>query len=134
MKQINSPKFTKQHMCINCDYTCSKLSDLHKHYSTRKHQYGTNETQMKQQNSLSCEICNSIFYSRTTLWRHKKICTEVINNTIVNTSSPLDQQPKTSSDDMQTSLILELVKQNQEFKQLLIEQNKTIIEVAKNSQ
>jgi hypothetical protein len=37
-------------------------------------------------------------------------------------------------DQMQTNLILELVKQNQEFKQLLIEQNKTIIEVAKNSQ
>jgi hypothetical protein len=33
---------------------------------------------------------------------------------------------------MQTNIILELVKQNQEFKQLLIEQNKTIIELAKN--
>ena len=42
---------------------------------------------------------------------------------------------------MQMSLILELVKQNQEFKNLLIqqsaqmmEQNKTMIDVAKNSQ
>jgi hypothetical protein len=44
--------------------------------------------------------------------------------------------PKQSHDDdqSQTNLILELVKQNQEFKQLLIEQNKTIIEVAKNNQ
>ena len=137
MKQKNSPKVAKQHTCVNCDYTCSKLSDLHKHYSTRKHQYGTNETEMKQHFSLSCEICNNIFFSRTTLWRHKKICTEVINNNIVNTSQPqiqLTPSTHTSSDDMQTSLILELVKQNQEFKQLLIEQNKTIIEVAKNSQ
>jgi hypothetical protein len=46
-----------------------------------------------------------------------------------------------NNDETQTTLILELVKQNQEFKDLLIqqsnqmiEQNKTIIEVAKNSQ
>jgi hypothetical protein len=137
MKQINSQKVAKQHMCANCDYTCSKLSDLHKHFSTRKHQSGTNETLVKQQYSQSCETCNNIFYSRTTLWRHKKTCTDVINTIIVDTHpspSQAEQHPKTSSDDMQTSLILELVRQNQEFKQLLIEQNKTIIEVAKNSQ
>jgi hypothetical protein len=52
----------------------------------------------------------------------------------------LEQNPKTSSEDMQMTLILELVKQNQEFKDLILqqsnqmlEQNKTIIEVAKNS-
>jgi hypothetical protein len=71
------------------------------------------------------------------LWRHKKICADIINNNIVYTPQPQIQptpSTHTSSDDMQTSLILELVKQNQEFKQLLIEQNKTIIEVAKNNQ
>jgi hypothetical protein len=144
MKQINSRKVAKQHICTNCDYTCSKLSDLHKHFSTRKHQYGTNETPMKQQNSHSCETCNNIFYSRTTLWRHKKTCIDVINNTIVDTPPPAKQPvPPTNSstEDMQMNIILELVKQNQEFKDLLIqqsnqmiEQNKTIIEVAKNGQ
>jgi hypothetical protein len=144
MKQINSPKVAKQHVCTSCHYTCSKLSDLHKHYSTRKHQYGTNETEMKQHFSLSCENCNNIFYSRTTLWRHKKACVDIIKCDIVNTLPPPVQPVQTKhspSDDMQTNLILELVKQNQEFKNLLvqqsnqmIEQNKTIIEVAKNSQ
>ncbi len=148
MKQTNSPKVAKQHVCESCDYTCSKLSDLHKHFSTRKHQYGTNETLVKQQNSHSCEICNNIFYSRTTLWRHKKTCIGIINNYVVDILPPSKQPHKTSSEDMQMTLILELVKQNQEFKNLLIqqsnqmmeqnnqmmEQNKTIIEVAKNSQ
>jgi hypothetical protein len=52
--------------------------------------------------------------------------------------SPLAHQ--SSSEDIQMNIILELVKQNQEFKDLLIqqsaqmmEQNKTMIEVAKNS-
>ena len=144
VKQINSLKIAKQHVCSSCDYACSKLSDLHKHFSTRKHQYGTNETLVKQQNSHSCEICNNIFYSRTTLWRHKKTCVDIINNSIVEILPPSkqpDQPLKTSSEDMQMNLILELVKQNQEFKDLLVqqnnqmmEQNKTIIEVAKNSQ
>ena len=147
MKQTNSQKVAKQHVCVKCDYTCSKLSDLYKHFATRKHQYGTNETLVKQQYSHTCETCNTIFYSRTTLWRHKKTCLDIINSDIVNTLPPApsppvqhDQQLKASSEDMQMSLILELVKQNQEFKNLLIqqsnqmmEQNKTMIEVAKNS-
>ena len=141
MKQKKSPKVAKQHVCADCDYTCSKLSDLHKHFSTRKHQYGTNETLVKQQNSHSCEICNNIFYSRTTLWRHKKTCVGIINNSIADILPPSKQPDKTSTEDMQMTLILELVKQNQEFKDLLVqqstqmmEQNKTMIEVAKNSQ
>jgi len=46
------------------------------------------------------------------------------------------QIPSSSSfdDPLQANLILELVRQNQEFKQLLIDQNKMILEVAKNSQ
>jgi hypothetical protein len=79
------------------------------------------------------------------LWRHKKICgDDNINTTIVDTPHPPKQQvPPThsSTEDMQMNIILELVKQNQEFKDLLIqqsnqmlEQNKTIIEVAKNGQ
>ena len=144
MKQINSPKIAKQHVCTSCDYTCTKLSDLHKHFATRKHQFGTNETIMKQQYSQSCETCNTIFYSRTTLWRHKKTCADITNCVIVDTLPPPKQHVpsiQSSSEDMQMTLILELVKQNQEFKDLLIlqsnqmmEQNKTMIEVAKNSQ
>jgi hypothetical protein len=46
------------------------------------------------------------------------------------------QMPTSSSfnDPLQANFILELVRQNQEFKQLLIDQNKMILEVAKNSQ
>ena len=144
MKQKYSPKSNNLHMCNKCDYTCSKLSDLHKHFSTRKHQYETNETEMKQKYSQSCENCANIFYSRTTLWRHKKTCNIPLNDDDENVFTPPKQSVKltnSSSEDMQMNLILELVKQNQEFKDMLIqqsnqmmEQNNTILEVAKNSQ
>jgi hypothetical protein len=72
---------------------------------------------------------------------HKKKCS-VVNQLDEPISHPQPIQPShSSSEDMQMTLILELVKQNQEFKDLLVqqstqmmEQNKTMIEVAKNSQ
>jgi hypothetical protein len=60
-----------------------------------------------------------------------------MNNILEDTSqtfTSIKSTPLPADDNSQTNLILELVRQNQEFKQLLIEQNKTIIEVAKNSQ
>jgi len=73
-------------------------------------------------------ICGKTYTARNSLWYHKQKCTTLAN------PQPEKETLLHADDPMQTSLILELVKQNQEFKQLLIEQNKTIIEVAKNSQ
>ena len=74
------------------------------------------------------------------LWRHKKKCLIVNQQTEFQTHQP-NPPSHASSEDMQMTLILELVKQNQEFKDMLMqqsnqmmEQNKTMIEVAKNSQ
>jgi hypothetical protein len=82
------------------------------------------QTNPKQPSSLFNCICGKTYTARNSLWYHKQKCTNI---TSIPTQLQVDNQ-------MQTNLILELVKQNQEFKQLLIEQNKTIIEVAKNSQ
>jgi hypothetical protein len=72
--------------------------------------------------------------------RHKKLCL-VVNDKPENLQCKPEPTTHASSEDMQMNIILELVKQNQEFKDLLVqqsnqmmEQNKTIIEVAKNSQ
>jgi hypothetical protein len=77
-------------------------------------------------------VCNTHYTHASGLSRHKKKCKY---------TEPLQSAPLPVVDNMQMTLILELVKQNQEFKNLLIqqsnqmmEQNKTMIEVAKNSQ
>jgi hypothetical protein len=157
---IFAPKGTILKTCNICNYICSKTSDWHRHLATRKHNTLTIPNNESIENAPSlvqlymCK-CGKKYKHRSTLSHHKKECTQIHNPPpddtpyLVSSSNntptidmhnnynqiQIEQPPKTSSsDDMQTSLILELVKQNQEFKQLLIEQNKTIIELAKNGQ
>jgi len=135
-------KNAEKYECIICDFfTCNKF-DYRRHIKTNKHQmressmtYGVKpmKSNKKTQDHI-CNVCNTIYKDPSGLWRHKKKCGKVPTNQ----GGPVSHS---SSDDMQTNLILELVKQNQDFKDLLIqqsnqlmEQNKTIIEVAKNSQ
>jgi len=61
--------------------------------------------------------CGKEYQSRNGLWTHKKKCKENENNTCLD----------------QTKLIEYLMKENSEFKQLMIEQNKQMFELAKNS-
>lgn len=64
--------------CKLCDYSTCKSSSWKKHILTKKHQKAMEYSSMKQKECV-CKICDKIFYSRTTLWRHKKKC-EKINN------------------------------------------------------
>ena len=121
------PKNAEQYICMICNFKCSKKSNYDMHISTRKHIIATNETNMKRVDAKpyaeSCQHCGIIFNSRTTLWRHKKKCHLLVNNVVDETIS--------SDIKHDSSIIIELIKQNQEFKQLLIEQNQTIIELSK---
>ena len=63
--QIISPKLQKYY-CEKCDYNTSRLSNWKKHTKTKKH--------MVKQNNIKCLLCGLSFGSRTSLWRHKKIC------------------------------------------------------------
>ena len=139
---IFAPQEALLKTCNTCHYICSKSSEWHRHLLTRKHMALTNpniecsEKSPSSVQSYECK-CGKKYRHRSTLSQHKKVCSDNQSNTPAYTSqssTTLEQNHKSSSEDLQTNLILELVKQNQEFKQLLIEQNKTIIEVAKNSQ
>ena len=118
MKQNETEK-TPKYPCETCNYNTNNKKDYSRHLLTAKHQNETNVKQMKQifpflplnNDIFICDHCSSSFSSRTTLWRHKKSCNpdETVNNA-------------------DASLIVQLMKQNDEFKHLLVEQNKAIIE------
>ena len=113
----------KQHVfkCVCCDYNTSKKSDYIKHLATDKHK---KREKQKQDMDLSqyiskcykCEECGNMYKYESGYYRHKKKCL------------PINNQP---SDDKE--LIMMLINENKEFKQIIIEQNKTILEITKNA-
>ena len=127
--------------CQDCDYTCYKKSEWVRHISTSKHINATQCYIKATDNKHACDNCNKKFIHHSSYYRHKKKCmhppvlqekppSEVHRSSVLSVDIILQTQ---------TNLILELVKQNQEFKDLLIQQsnqmmvqNKTMIDVAKN--
>jgi len=71
----------------------------------------------------NCE-CGNIYKHYSGLWRHKKKCVK---------EKKTENIIETENNNISPELILSIIQQNQEFKDLLIEQNKTIIELSKNN-
>ena len=134
MATINSIIKQPQYKCIQCDYYTSIKNDYNKHLTTAKHIRVTNGD--KKVNKIHTCNCGKEFKYRQGLSRHKKQC-NIDNNTIDNQEIPyVDNNTHNNDNDMmalfhkQTSLIFDLVKENKEFKELLIEQNKQMMEMA----
>ncbi len=141
MTTESSQKNDKKYVCEKCNYITSKKCNYDKHLLSSKHATCSHDNQKVAKSSHECNICNKYFNDRAGLWRHKKKCSVINSHDEFITPPPPTQPSHSSTEDMQMTLILELVKQNQEFKDLLMhqssqmmEQNKTMIEVAKNSQ
>ena len=114
MKQneTNNPKKSQDFFCEKCEYTTHNKKDYSKHLLTRKH---LDETIMKQKVlTLMCG-CNKIFNSRTTLWRHKKICKNI------NTENKNEEENNSDIDISDKNLILTLIQQNNELQKQMLE-------------
>ena len=143
MATESAPLHKINYSCIDCDYTCYKKSEWSRHISTSKHINATQCYIEKTDNKHICVNCNKKFMHHSSYYRHKKKC---VLPTLPSEKPKIDIcAGGVYSVEMiiqtQTNLILELVKQNQDFKDLLsqqssqmMEQNKTMIEVAKSSQ
>ena len=121
----NSPKIEPNFFCDICNYICSKDSDLSKHKLTRKHLMITQGLQKTRQ-EYKCD-CGKKFSYRQNLFRHKKGCKIIINH---------DNENNENNGNQINSIIVlfqEQLKENKELKEMLIEQNKKIIELASNN-
>lgn len=118
MKHCETQKLQKNattFSCISCDYHTIRKSSYNKHIVTVKHLKQISCTK------LQC-FCGEKFNSRSSLWRHKKNC----DHPYIEEELLDDQELPAPNVDV----ILELIKQNQEFKQLIIDQNAKITELA----
>jgi hypothetical protein len=114
---------TQLFTCNLCDYKCSRKDNFERHKMTPKHQKMTKDDNYE---GFECVHCDKKYKYRQGLSSHKKKCEMItddpplcITNNNVNNITP--------------ELIIEIIKQNQEFKTLLVEQNKSIIKLSKNS-
>ncbi len=131
-------KNANEYYCEYCDFLCYKKSNYEKHIQTKKHASNIFSTSINDKNAEQkkyvCDFCNKSYKDRTGLWRHKKICKNVISeNTCIITPDILPSQTENMINNITSENIVELIKQNNEFKELLIEQNKQIIELTKKT-
>ena len=119
--------------CKTCDYSTSRKSQLERHLATPRHIMKQNETligTIETDKLYNCN-CGDSFNSRTTLWRHKKKC--IIIQQPVTTQNIIVNISDLQNEDKQQQLVDYLMKENSEFKQLMIDQNKQMMELAKNA-
>jgi len=121
-----SQKVATKFYCKNCNYNTSKKSDYDKHILTLKHKNRT-KSEILEQNATfhkyKCIKCNKIYNARNSLWYHSKNCV----------SSDTENFVKELLTNDTDELLHYLMKENAEFKQLMLEQNKQMLEIAKIS-
>jgi hypothetical protein len=132
-------KGQKEYRCELCDFKCSKKYAWIRHLSTSKHievTTGDNLGAKKGENAQQyvkycCEICNKEYLSRNGLWKHKQKCKYDDTNDIKKDIKELAKQI-TDKDE----LIMFLIKENSEFKNIIMEQqtqqNNIVLKVLEN--
>lgn len=124
--------------CTLCDYKCYVKQYLKAHISTKKHNIN-----LKSSNTVEfkCNVCNKIYKERTGLWKHSKTCSaikepELTNHFVYKSDQEssieefLRDKEHGSQIALSNEIVMELIKQNQEFKQLIIQQTNVMMEIA----
>jgi len=123
------PAKTCSKFCCNfCDYYTCKKSSFTEHLTTDKHKKralgdaGDKKPAflLLSKKQFSCENCGKNYSSRNGLWKHKKVCNEIIKE------EPIQEINNEELSDK--DLILLLLKQHTK----LVEQNSELLEVIKN--
>jgi hypothetical protein len=105
--------------CVNCEYITGYKKDFNKHLLTSKHIKLTNGNDLVNIKVLfTCAFCKKEYKSRVGLWKHNKLCKVEIN------SNTNDHESKNVCQYDPTNLIMMLIKENSEMKNLMVEQSK----------
>ena len=111
------PKFCPKYYCENCDYGTSKKSSYDDHLLSAKHNKSMVSHQIlpKLCSKYICQNCNKEYKDNSGLWKHKKVCNFTELQIEIKEPEP---EPLESNKD---ELINYLMKENQEFKNLILE-------------
>ena len=114
-------------ICDHCNYNCNKKTNYLRHLTSEKHNKNVN----KIVKSNICEHCNKEFTTQSGLWKHRKKCVIVENNTVGEKKTCIEKKPDDENkvsitNNIPMELILEVIKQSKEIQNVLVEQNKEL--------
>ena len=105
-------------ICECCNFITSNKKDYNRHLLTAKHKNLTNLTEKTRKNPKAspheCSQCHKQYKSRMGLWQHSKKCINKIQN-----DDSLDNNEE-------VDIVVDLIKQNAELKELILEQSKQL--------
>jgi len=134
MGNAKMPKNAGEFICNLCDFKCSKYSNFECHLNTKKHAQSANGNKMvtdgnekMPKNAEYVCNCGNVYKHMSGLSRHKKKC-----NLVNETSNESSSKSAPNLNFITPELIMELIKDNKEMKQIILEQNNTISNLVKN--
>ena len=121
------PKNPNIFSCNLCVFSSCNKKDYNRHIETKKHIFNVSQCfsmEKTQKNPYECN-CGKTYKDNSGLWRHKKKCTK----------EELDSEDTEKSNEIQEmkEFMKYLMKENSEMKNMMLEQNKQMIEITKNA-
>jgi len=141
------PKLCPKFHCNYCDYSTSKKSSFDNHISSLKHHkrldgnkkaYFGNDFMPKlcSDDSITCQHCSKEFKTSAGLWKHNKKCKDIPckpcdkENDSISIKNDIREIAKTIQD--KDELIMFLIRENTEFKNIIMEQQNMMMKVLDN--
>lgn len=135
MENAFTQNYATKFQCATCDFKCSNKYDFTRHLSTRKHKSQCHGNEMEKmenaknaknsKSSIFACFCKKEYKSVSGLWKHKQKCSLFVKSLSLSNNPVADITPQ---------ILYEVLNQNKDLQQMLLEQNKTIIEMAKKNQ
>ena len=120
--------------CLTCDYHTSKKYNYEKHCLSAKHTMDTKSSKSGDKCSVTSSdvkcSCGKTYKYQQGLYKHRKTCSMHINSEKNKNIESMDEFKKKENN---ASLIMDIIKENQEFKTLLIEQQNQVMELQKEN-
>lgn len=121
------------YFCEICDYSTKLKKDYNKHLLTRKHQNRTNSNNNLHIDGFVCPICSKTYKSRSSLWYHKKKCSEIESKNneteYIEIESSNIKEKDTDDKNENNSILHQMMEENKELRNMIHEQQKQIGEI-----
>jgi hypothetical protein len=128
-EDYNIPSKTFQCFCCEkCNFTSSRLSQYNAHLTTAKHKRMTNNDIFFPEPSAHECICGKKYIHRQGLYKHKKKCSQLCENTIVENLTKVEPNIENTfvKNTLTPELFMAILKENKELQNVLIEQNREL--------